>query len=96
MSKGDYIPNIITVSKLLVSSRLKIAWITDVKLKTSAAHGTFGKTGMLFFFSAIAIIKIDDAIIITISSRTGGKLSHLSSYLSQAIIRPCFAPFVEV
>lgn len=49
MSKGDYVPNILTISKLLVSSRLKIAWITDVKIKASSAYGTFGKTGMLFF-----------------------------------------------
>lgn len=50
MSKCDYVPNILTISKLLVSSRLKIAWITDVKIKASSAYATFGKTGMLFFF----------------------------------------------
>lgn len=40
----------LTISKLLASSRLKIAWITDVKIKASSAYATFGKTGMLFFF----------------------------------------------
>lgn len=49
MSKGDYVSNILTISKLLVSSRLKIAWITDIKIKASSAYATFGKTGMLFF-----------------------------------------------
>lgn len=49
ISKGDYVPNISTISKLLISSRLKIAWITDVKIKASSTYGTFGKTGMLFF-----------------------------------------------